>query len=158
MRSLGAGLGGYGPAKPAPSARFTSGLRVSSILSALLNATALMLLTGGLSCEAMRRMSNPAPVEGSVVIWFALVGVAVNGVTAWLFMQGGKKDMNLRGVYLHMAGVAGRRRGRVRRFLHGMVLARACTDSGSFSFDPMELLGFAASVARPGAVSDSRGQ
>ena len=93
-------------AKRAPSARFTYGLRGSSILAALLNAAALMLLTGGLGWEAMRRLSNPSPVEGSVVIWVALVGVVVNGVTAWLFMQGGKKDLNLRGVYLHMAGDA----------------------------------------------------
>ena len=95
-----------GLAKRAPSARFTYGLRGSSILAALLNAAALMLLTGGLGWEAIRRLSNPAPVEGSVVIWVALVGVAVNGVTAWLFMQGGKKDLNMRGVYLHMAGDA----------------------------------------------------
>ena len=95
-----------GLAKRAPSARFTYGLRGSSILAALLNAAALMLITGGLGWEAMRRISNPSPVEGSVVIWVALVGVAVNGFTAWLFMQGGKKDLNLRGVYLHMAGDA----------------------------------------------------
>jgi len=61
-----------GVAKRAPSARFTYGLRGSSILAALLNATALMLLTGGLGWEAMRRLSNPAPVEGSVVIWVVL--------------------------------------------------------------------------------------
>ena len=95
-----------GLAKRAPSARFTYGLRGSSILAALLNAAALMLITGGLGWEAMRRISNPSPVEGSVVIWVALVGVAVNGFTVWLFMQGGKKDLNLRGVYLHMAGDA----------------------------------------------------
>ena len=95
-----------GLAKRAPSARFTYGLRGSSILAALLNAAALMLITGGLGWEAMRRLSNPSPVEGSVVIWVALVGVVVNGVTAWMFMQGGKKDLNLRGVYLHMAGDA----------------------------------------------------
>ena len=95
-----------GLAKRAPSTRFTYGLRGSSILAALLNAAALMLITGGLGWEAMRRISNPSPVEGSVVIWVALVGVAVNGFTAWLFMQGGKKDLNLRGVYLHMAGDA----------------------------------------------------
>jgi cobalt-zinc-cadmium efflux system protein len=95
-----------GLAKRGPSARFTYGLRGSSILVALLNAAALMLITGGLGWEAMRRISNPSPVEGSTVIWVALVGVVVNGVTAWLFMQGGKKDLNLRGVYLHMAGDA----------------------------------------------------
>ena len=95
-----------GLARRAPSARFTYGLRGSSILTALLNAAALMLITGGLGWEALRRISNPSPVEGSIVIWVALVGVAVNGITAWLFMQGGKKDLNLRGVYLHMAGDA----------------------------------------------------
>ena len=95
-----------GLARRAPSARFTYGLRGSSILTALLNAAALMLITGGLGWEALRRISNPSPVEGSIVIWVALVGVAVNGITAWFFMQGGKKDLNLRGVYLHMAGDA----------------------------------------------------
>ena len=95
-----------GLAKRAPSARFIYGLRGTSILAALLNAAALMLITGGLGWEAIRRISNPAPVEGSVVIWVALVGGVVNGVTAWLFMERGKKDLNLRGVYLHMAGDA----------------------------------------------------
>ena len=65
-----------------------------------------MLFTGGLGLEAMRRLSNPAPVGGVVVIRVALVGVAVNGVTAWHFIEGGGKDRNLRGVYLHMAGDA----------------------------------------------------
>jgi cobalt-zinc-cadmium efflux system protein len=32
--------------------------------------------------------------------------VGVNGITAWMFMAGGKKDLNLRGVYLHMAADA----------------------------------------------------
>ncbi len=36
----------------------------------------------------------------------AAVGVAVNGITAWLFAAGGKEDLNLRGAYLHMAADA----------------------------------------------------
>ena len=95
-----------GLARRPPSERFTYGLRGSSILAALVNGGALLVVTGGLGWEALRRLPDPGPVEGRIVIAVALVGVVVNGVTAWLFMQGGKKDLNLRGVYLHMAGDA----------------------------------------------------
>lgn len=89
-----------------PSERFTYGLRGTTILAALLNGGALLVVTGGLGWEALRRLPDPAPVSGGIVIVVALAGVLVNGVTAWLFMQGGKKDLNLRGVYLHMAADA----------------------------------------------------
>ena len=41
----------------------------------------------------------------------AAIGIAVNGMTAWLFMAGsgadGKiSDVNIRGAFLHMAGDA----------------------------------------------------
>jgi len=36
----------------------------------------------------------------------ALVGVAVNGLSAWLFMAGSKDDMNVRAAYQHMAADA----------------------------------------------------
>src|SRR3954470_8442582 len=89
-----------------PSGRFTYGLRGSSILAALLNGLALMLVTGGLAWEAVRRISEPEPVAGGLVIAVSLVGVAVNGFTAWLFMRGAKSDLNVRGAYLHMAADA----------------------------------------------------
>jgi cobalt-zinc-cadmium efflux system protein len=36
----------------------------------------------------------------------ALVGVAVNGISAWLFMAGSKGDLNMRAAYQHMAADA----------------------------------------------------
>lgn len=91
-----------GLARRPPTERFTYGLRGSSILAALLNGGALLVITGGLGWEALRRLPDPQPVQGGTVIAVALAGVVVNGVTAWLFLQGGRKDLNLRGVYLHM--------------------------------------------------------
>ena len=90
----------------APSERFTYGLGASSILAALGNALLLVLVTGGLVWEAIQRWQNPQPVEGSVVIWVALAGVVVNGVTAWLLHGGHKHDLNIKGAYLHMLGDA----------------------------------------------------
>ena len=90
----------------APSERFTYGLRGTSILAALANATLLVLVTGGLAWEAIQRFQDPQPVAGKTVILVALAGVAINGFTAWLFMAGQKGDLNARGAYLHLAADA----------------------------------------------------
>jgi cobalt-zinc-cadmium efflux system protein len=35
-------------------------------------------------------------------MWVAGLGIAINGVSAWLFMKDSKGDLNIRGAYLHM--------------------------------------------------------
>ena len=92
--------------KRAPSARFTYGLRGSSILAALFNAVFLLLTVGAISWEAIQRLSNPEPVAGATVMVVAAIGILVNGVTAWLFASGRKGDLNVRGAFLHMASDA----------------------------------------------------
>jgi cobalt-zinc-cadmium efflux system protein len=89
-------------AKRAPSTRFSYGLRGSSILAALFNASLLLVVVGALSWEALRRFGDPQPVAGGIVMAIAGAGVVVNGVTAALFAAG-RGDLNLRGAYLHMA-------------------------------------------------------
>ncbi len=89
-------------AKRAPSHRFTYGLRGSSILAALFNAIFLLLVVGAISLEAIQRLGTPAPISGQTMIVVALVGIVVNGVTAWLFASGRKNDLNVRGIFLHM--------------------------------------------------------
>ncbi|GJE04233.1 cation diffusion facilitator family transporter [Methylobacterium isbiliense] len=86
----------------APSARFTYGLRSSSILAALFNAVFLLVATGGIAWEAIGRLQAPPPVAGGTVIVVALIGIAINGITAWLFASGRESDLNIRGAYLHM--------------------------------------------------------
>ncbi|TNC14989.1 cation transporter [Methylobacterium terricola] len=85
-----------------PTARFTYGLRSSSILAALFNAVFLLVAVGAIALEAVQRFSAPAPVPGLTVTIVALIGIAVNGITAWLFASGRKGDLNVRGAYLHM--------------------------------------------------------
>lgn len=93
-------------AKRAPSARFTYGLRASSILAALFNAVFLLVAVGAISWEAVQRFGSPEPVAGRTVMAVAAIGIVVNGATAWLFASGGKGDINLRGAFLHMAADA----------------------------------------------------
>ena len=93
-------------ARRAPTARFTYGMRGSSILAALFNAVFLLVTVGGLSWEAIRRLGAPEPVAGKTMMAVAAIGILVNGVTAWLFASGRKDDINLKGAFLHMASDA----------------------------------------------------
>ncbi len=90
----------------APSARFTYGLRGSSILAALFNAIVLLVAVGAIGWEAVLRLFNPAPVASTIVIVVAGLGILINGATAWLFASGRHSDLNIRGAYLHMASDA----------------------------------------------------
>ena len=92
--------------KRAPTARFTYGLRGSSILAALFNAVVLLVATGGIIVEAVQRLLEPAPVAGTTVMVVAGIGILINGFTAWLFASGAKGDINIRGAFLHMAADA----------------------------------------------------
>ncbi len=90
----------------APSARFTYGLKGSSILAALFNAVFLLLVVGALSYEAIRRFFEPEPIAAKTMMAVAAIGVAINAVTAALFASGRKDDLNVRGAFLHMAADA----------------------------------------------------
>jgi cobalt-zinc-cadmium efflux system protein len=85
-----------------PSARFTYGLKSSSILAALANAALLWVALGAILVETLRRLGDPAPVAGQTMIWVATAGIAVNGVSALLFAKGRKSDLNLRAAFQHL--------------------------------------------------------
>jgi cobalt-zinc-cadmium efflux system protein len=93
-------------ARRRPSARYTYGLRGTSILAALFNAIFLLVATGAIAWEAVLRLFNPQPVAGVTVMVVAAAGIVINGFTAWLFASGRKDDLNIRGAYLHMAADA----------------------------------------------------
>jgi len=61
-------------AKRAPSARFTYGLRGSSILAALFNAVFLLVAVGAISWEAILRLDTPALSPGVRIVMVADIG------------------------------------------------------------------------------------
>jgi cobalt-zinc-cadmium efflux system protein len=85
-----------------PTARFTYGLRSSSILAALFNAALLLIAVGAIGLEAVRRLIEPAPVASGTVMAVAAVGIVVNGATALFFLRGAHGDLNVRSAFLHM--------------------------------------------------------
>jgi len=93
-------------ARRQPSQKFTFGLRRATIYAAFLNSVLLLAACAVILWEAICRLSDPAPVAGFTMIAVALIGVAINTVTAILFMRGSKEDANIRGAFLHMAADA----------------------------------------------------
>ena len=93
-------------AKRAPTSRYTYGMKGSSILAALFNGVFLLVAAGAIAWEAVQRFGQPVPVAGTTVMVVATIGIAVNGITAWLFASGAKGDINIKGAFLHMAADA----------------------------------------------------
>jgi cobalt-zinc-cadmium efflux system protein len=89
-----------------PTQRYTYGLRRSSIMAALLNASFLLVAMGAIVTEAVQRFITPLPVSGNTVIGVALVGIVINGATALMFMSGREHDLNIKAAFLHMAADA----------------------------------------------------
>src|SRR5213075_76747 len=92
--------------RAAPTKRRTYGWRRSSIFAALINAVILLVVVGGITVEAIRRLAQPEEVAGGTVMAVATIGIVINTISAWLFMAGRKRDLNLKGAFLHMAGDA----------------------------------------------------
>ena len=88
------------------SARYTYGLRGSSILAALFNAILLLIACGAITLGAIQRFVHPAPVQSGTMMAVAAVGIGINLGTALLFLRGREHDINIRGAFLHMAADA----------------------------------------------------
>jgi cobalt-zinc-cadmium efflux system protein len=103
---LAAAWTAYVLSRRAPSERYTYGLRSTSILVALANAVVLLIVTGGIAWEAIRRFADPEPVQGTLVMGVAAIGIVVNAGTAFLFYARRNQDLNIRGAFLHMTADA----------------------------------------------------
>lgn len=90
-----------------PTSRRTYGMGRSSILASLTNAALLLVAIGAIAWEAIGRFSRPAAVSGATVVTVASIGIVVNAATALMFASGRRKDINIKGAYLHMAADAG---------------------------------------------------
>lgn len=91
-------------AKRKASKNFTYGLQSATIIAALINAVLLVVGSMGIIFEALQRLINKDSQEigSTTVIFVALMGIFINGTTAWLFLKGSSKDLNIRGAFLHM--------------------------------------------------------
>lgn len=97
-------------ARRRPTANRSFGWHRGTILAAQANAASILLLTVWIVYESIRRLMDPPPVEGAIVLIIALIGFAANGASA-LFVRerhedGADADLNMRSALLHLASDA----------------------------------------------------
>ncbi|UQW99886.1 cation diffusion facilitator family transporter [Streptomyces sp. RerS4] len=81
---------------------FTFGLKRAEILSAQANGLTLLLLAVWLAYEAVRRLLDPPPVAGGLVLVTALAGIVVNVAAAWCISRANRSSLAVEGAYQHI--------------------------------------------------------
>jgi cobalt-zinc-cadmium efflux system protein len=74
------------------------------ILAAFLNGGALLVISGLILWEAVMRLRAPEPVGSGVMLGVALLGLAVNLLSARMLHGHAHTSLNVRGAYLHVLG------------------------------------------------------
>jgi cobalt-zinc-cadmium efflux system protein len=88
-------------ARPAAGA-WTFGWKRAEILSAAGNGVTLLVVSGLVAVEAIRRLIHPPAVEGGPVLAVALVGVAVNLAATWVLARANRQSLNVEGAFAHI--------------------------------------------------------
>jgi cobalt-zinc-cadmium efflux system protein len=89
--------------RPASNRR-TFGWHRAEILAALGNAVVLLAVCGYLAVEGLRRLAQPAPVEGGPMLVFAVVGFLVNVLAAGILHRRQHSSLNMKAAYLEVLG------------------------------------------------------
>jgi cobalt-zinc-cadmium efflux system protein len=85
-----------------PKGGFTYGLKRLEIFSALTNGGTLLVVAVIVSIEAIRRLLHPPGVHGSLVLYVALAGIAVNLAATWQLARSERKSLNVEGSLKHI--------------------------------------------------------
>jgi cobalt-zinc-cadmium efflux system protein len=87
------------PASPAK----TYGYHRLEILTALVNGSLLILVSGVLTYKAVRRFLAPSPIDGGVMIGVAVVGLAAN-LAGLAMLSDRHQNLNIRAARMHILG------------------------------------------------------
>jgi cobalt-zinc-cadmium efflux system protein len=126
-------------AKRPADQRRSYGYHRVSILAALVNAVTLIVIVLVIAVEAVRRLANPEPVQGGIVIVAALAGIAINAFVAF-GLRRETHNLNTRAALLHVTGDIGASIGVV---IAGAIILL----TGWLAIDPLLSIGIAVLIA-----------
>src|SRR6516164_5167009 len=102
VASLSLSLLAFRLVKVRSNKKYTYGYKKTTILVALFNAAILLLSIGAIGYEALHRLLDPEPLPGKVISMVAAIGIAINFLTAMLFLRSKEKDLNIKSAFLHL--------------------------------------------------------
>src|SRR5260370_18323448 len=97
--------GFYLQSKPADEIK-TYGYHRASVLSAFVNALTLVALSVWIFYEAVMRRRTPEPVNDTIMMAVAGLGLALNGSIMLALKAASRNDINIRSAFVHMLGDA----------------------------------------------------
>jgi cobalt-zinc-cadmium efflux system protein len=84
----------------------TFGFYRLEILAALLNGITLVLISLYIIYEAYQRILDPPPVQGTLMLVVAIIGLVANILGALFLIKHHETNLNIRGAFLHIIGDA----------------------------------------------------
>jgi len=100
--AIGASLWAMNLAARPAAGSWTFGWKRAEILSAAVNGITLLVVSGIVGFEAIRRLIHPPTVDGAPMLVVALIGVVVNLVAAWVLAKANRTSLNVEGAYQHI--------------------------------------------------------
>jgi cobalt-zinc-cadmium efflux system protein len=80
----------------------TFGFKRAELIAAFVNAATLIIVALFLIYGAIERFYNPHAIKSGLVIWMALLGIAVNGISALMLKKDAEHNINMKSAYLHL--------------------------------------------------------
>jgi cobalt-zinc-cadmium efflux system protein len=85
-----------------PGKIFTYGFKKASVVASFINSILLAFAIGAISWEGIQHIIHPSPVNGTLVMIVAGVGIIINFTSALLFKKREKDDLNIKAAYWHL--------------------------------------------------------
>ncbi len=102
VASLLISLFGMRLAQKAATGLYTYGYKKASILASLVNAILLVFIVINIYVEGFQRLHAPPALPGKIIMLTAAIGVLINTISAFLFYKDQRKDINIKGAFLHL--------------------------------------------------------
>lgn len=80
----------------------TFGYKRAELIAAFVNAATLIIVAFFLVYGAIARFFTPHSIEAGLVIWMALLGIVVNGLSVLLLQKDAEHNLNMKSAYLHL--------------------------------------------------------
>ncbi|MGH2319108.1 cation diffusion facilitator family transporter [Planococcus sp. SE5232] len=106
--SLALSLSAIWFAGKAASAKKTYGYFRFEIITAFINGATLFVIAGFIVYEAIERFYEPPEVQGGWMLMIAAIGLAANGLSAWVLNRNAdvQGNLNMKSAYMHVIGDA----------------------------------------------------
>ncbi|MFQ5571103.1 MAG: cation diffusion facilitator family transporter [Rhodothermales bacterium] len=100
--SLGISLGTRRIGRREATPHKTFGYKRAEIIGAFVNLVTLVLIALFLIKEAVERFLDPQPIDGTIMLVVAVIGLAANVLTAGLLYRDAKGSLNIRSAFMHI--------------------------------------------------------